>query len=146
MSTDTLGPAGSATTTSTASTTARRQNDDHGGSGRTTIADSVVEKIASLAVLEIDEVGGVAARVLGLPIGSDGKDRNPKVSARVDGSIVTLDVRLSVTYPAPIGRVTQQVREHVIDRISTLTGLSTRQVDITVTALHQHHIHRSELT
>lgn len=54
----------------------------------------------------------------------------------MDGAIVTLDVRLSVTYPAPVGRTTREVREHVIERLDALTGLSVRQVDITVAALH----------
>ncbi len=104
--------------------------------GLTTIEDSVVEKIVARAVGEVEHVGGVASRILGIPMGSERPDRAPEVSAQVDGSIVTLAVRCSVTYPAPVGRVTQQVREHVIDRIAVLTGLTTRQVDITVTALH----------
>jgi uncharacterized alkaline shock family protein YloU len=54
----------------------------------------------------------------------------------VDGSLVTLDVRLSVTYPAPVGKVTREVREHVIERLATVTGLTARQVDITIAALH----------
>jgi uncharacterized alkaline shock family protein YloU len=105
----------------------------------------VVEKIAARAVGEVDEVGGVASRVLGIQIGSDAPDRSPEVHARVDGSIVTLDVTLSVTYPAPVGQVTRHVREHVADRIRTLTGLSTRQVDISVTALHHPQVARREL-
>jgi uncharacterized alkaline shock family protein YloU len=107
-----------------------------GGPGSTHVEDTVVEKIAARAVGEVDHVGGAANRVLGVAIGSDHADRSPKVTARVDGSIVTLDVLLSVTYPAPVGRVTREVREHVIERLATLTGLTARQVDITVAALH----------
>ena len=104
--------------------------------GRTTIDDGVVEKIAARAIGEIDGVGGVANRVLGVQIGADEADRRPRVRARVDGTIVTLEVTLSVTYPSPVGQVTQRVRDHVTERVSTLTGLSTRVVDITVTALN----------
>jgi uncharacterized alkaline shock family protein YloU len=113
-----------------------RLPEDAGGPGRTTVDDVVVEKIATRAAGEVDHVGGAANRVLGVPIGADSADRSPKVSARVDGSIVTLDVRLSVTYPAPVGKVTREVREHVTERLATLTGLTARQVDITVAALH----------
>jgi uncharacterized alkaline shock family protein YloU len=113
--------------------------------GLISIADAVVEKIAARAAAEVDDVGGSAGRVLGVPIGSDGADRSPRVRARVDGSIVTLDVRLSVTYPAPVGRVTQQVRDHLTSRIAGLTGLSVRQVDITVTALHHPRARHREL-
>ncbi len=108
-----------------------------GGPGTTTIDDAVVEKIAARAIGEVADVGGVAQRVLGIPLGTDTPDRAPRVRARVDSSIVTLDVTLSVTYPAPVGRVTREVREHVTERITALTGLATRQVDITVTALHR---------
>jgi len=113
-----------------------RSAEDAGGPGRTRIGDTVVEKIAARAVSEVDHVGGAANRVLGVAIGADNADNSPKVTARVDGTTVTLDVRLSVTYPAPVGTVTREVREHVIERLTTLTGLSTRQVDITVAALH----------
>ena len=74
--------------------------------------------------------------MLGLPIGTGSPDRSPRVTAHVNGTVVTLAVRLSVTYPNPIGQVTQQVRQHVTERVASLTGLSTRQVDITVAALH----------
>ncbi len=107
-----------------------------GERGRITIEDSVVEKIAARAVGEVEHVGGVASRILGIPMGSERADRAPECTAQIDGSIVTLSVRCSVTYPAPVGRVTRQLREHLINRIAALTGLSTRHVDITVTALH----------
>jgi uncharacterized alkaline shock family protein YloU len=113
-----------------------RLREDAGDPGHTTVEDVVVEKIAARAAGEVDQVGGAANRVLGVTIGADGADRSPKVTARVDGSLVTLDVRLSVTYPAPVGKVTREVREHVIERLATLTGLTARQVDITVAALH----------
>lgn len=122
-----------------------RRDEQAAGRGVVSIADAVVEKIASRAATEIDHVGGTASRVLGVAVGSDGADSSPKVRARVDGSIVVLDVRLSVTYPAPVGRVTRQVRDHLIERISALTGLSVRQVDITVTALHQPRTQHREL-
>ncbi len=113
-----------------------RLAEDTGGPGHTTIDDTVVQKIAARAVGEVDHVGGAANRVLGIPVGADNADRSPQVTARVDGVTVTLDVRLSVIYPAPVGTVTREVRAHVIERLTTLTGLSTRQVDITVAALH----------
>lgn len=147
MSTDTLAPPGATPPARYAvADGGRHRLDDHSdGPGLISIADAVVEKIASRAAAEVDDVGGTASRVLGVAIGSDGADSSPKVRARVDGSIVTLDVRLSVTYPAPVGRVTQQVRDHLIDRIAGLTGLSVRQVDITVTTLRQPRVQHRKL-
>ena len=110
---------------------------DTGGPGRTRVDDEVVEKIAARAAGEVDDVGGVASRVLGVRIGADEPARSPTVRARVDGTIVTLQVTLSVAYPAPVALVTQRVREHVVERVTALTGLLPRRVDISVTALHR---------
>lgn len=108
-----------------------------GGPGTTTIDDSVVEKIAGRAAGEIDDVGGPAGRMLGLPVGSDPAQGSPRARARVDGSLVLVEIELSVRYPAPVGAVTERVREHVIERVGALTGLSVRQVDISVAALYR---------
>lgn len=123
-----------------------RRVNDTGGPGTTTIEDAVVQKIASRLVGEVAHVGGAATRVLGIAVGSESADRSPKVTARVDGTIVTLDVRLSLTYPAPVGRVTREVRDHVIERLDALTGLSVRQVDITVAALSAEQTPQRRLT
>ncbi len=103
--------------------------------GALTIADQVVEKIAATALGEVEHLGGAAKRVLGVALGSDDPDRSARVQARVDGSVVTLEVGCSVAYPAPVGAVTEQARSVLIERVEELTGLSVRQVDITVTSL-----------
>lgn len=103
--------------------------------GELSIAEQVVEKIAATALGEIDQIGGTARTMLGVPLGSTDPDRLPQVTAQVTGSVATLTARCSVTYPAPVARVTDQARAHVIDRVDTLTGLRVAQLDITVTAL-----------
>jgi uncharacterized alkaline shock family protein YloU len=103
--------------------------------GELTIAEQVVEKIAATALSEVEHVGGAARRVLGVALGPDGSDRLAQVHARVNGSLVTLEVTCSVAYPAPVGTVTEQARSRIIDRVEQLTGLGARQVDITVTTL-----------
>ncbi|MBJ7607873.1 MAG: Asp23/Gls24 family envelope stress response protein [Candidatus Dormibacteraeota bacterium] len=103
--------------------------------GDLTIADGVIEKIAATLVAQVDQIGGTARRVLGVPLGSGDPDGLPQVRATVTGSVVALEVACTVTYPAPIGRVTDQARRHLIGRIAELTDLTVRQVDITVTAL-----------
>lgn len=119
------------------SDTARhRLHEDTGGPGTTRFESAAVEKLAVQAVSEVDHIGGAANRMLGVPVGSDSADRRPKVSAQVDGTVVTLTVRLSVIYPAPVGRTTEQVRAHLRERLSTLADLDARRVDITVAALH----------
>jgi len=44
-------------------------------------------------------------------------------------------VLLSLAYPAPVRAVTREVRSHVIERVTTLTGLEVRHVDIEVADL-----------
>lgn len=107
--------------------------------GELTIADRVVEKIASAALGEVEHVGGTARRVLGVALGAAAPEQlaqvRAQVRAHVDGSLVTLHVTCGVAYPAPVATVTEHARSRIIDRVRQLTGLDTRQVDITVTAL-----------
>lgn len=112
---------------------------DAGGPGTTRFDQAAVEKLAAHAIGEVEHVGGAANRMLGVAVGSDHADRSPKVSAQLDGAVVTVQVRLSVYYPAPVGQVTRTVREHLRERLSTLAGLDARRVDIAVAALHTPH-------
>lgn len=100
--------------------------------GRTTIADRVVERIAAAAAAEVDAATGTARRVLGVAV--TGADR-PRVSARVHGAEATVDIDMSVSWPAPVRQVTRRVREHVGERLVTLVGLRSARVDVRVAAL-----------
>jgi uncharacterized alkaline shock family protein YloU len=103
--------------------------------GRTEIADRVLAKIASRALTEVDEAGGAARRVLGVPLGRDSMEGTPWVTAKVDGGLATLRMRISVAYPAPVREVTRHLRELVRTRVGELTGLDVREVDIDVSRL-----------
>lgn len=103
--------------------------------GDTTIDDQVVVKIATRVVTEVEHTGGAARRVLGVTVGSEAAAQRPQVQASVTGTAVSVDVRLSITYPAPVAEVSQRVRTRLMDRIAELTGLTVGRVDITVTAL-----------
>jgi len=103
--------------------------------GRTEIADRVLERIAARAVSEVDQAGGAARRLLGVPLGRDTMRAAPRATAHVDGQIATVQLRMSVTYPAPIREVTRRVRDQIITRVGELTGLDVRQVDIEIARL-----------
>ncbi|MGW6443200.1 Asp23/Gls24 family envelope stress response protein [Lentzea sp. NPDC055074] len=109
---------------------------DPGARGSLTISEVAVERIAAHAALEVDGIGGSALRVLGVTVGSEEAERDVRVAASVTGAVVALDVRLSITYPAPVGSTTEAARAHLTRRIHEMTGLSVSKVDITVTALH----------
>jgi hypothetical protein len=59
----------------------------------------------------------------------------PKASADVDGSLVNLDLSISVRWPASVPEVSSAVRENVQRRVRELTGLTVSEVSISVTAL-----------
>lgn len=113
-----------------------RGDDDPGERGRTTIAARPIERIAARLVTEVDGVGGAAQRVLGVAVDGEDLDRSAKVTAQLSGEVASLEVRLSVAYPAPVAATTQRAREHLMRRLQELTGLTVSRVDITVTALH----------
>lgn len=83
--------------------------------GVTTVEPRAVRRIAAHAAREVDGVAG-----------------DVTAEATVDGSSTTVDVRLPVAYPAPIAATVEQVRAHLLDRTTELTGLATSRVDITV--------------
>ena len=103
--------------------------------GTTTVADRVIVAVAARAAAEVPGIGGGARRVFGLPVDADRADRAPQVEATIAGDTVALRVRLSVLYPMPVRAATEQVRRHVADRVSTLTGKTVGVIDVTVVSL-----------
>lgn len=102
--------------------------------GQTTIADRVVARLAAQAAAEVEQAGGTAPRLMGVTRGRAGTG-TPRASARVDGRLATIGIRLSLTYPAPVRALTREVRRHIAERVTALTDLQVRQVDIEVTHL-----------
>ena len=103
--------------------------------GELVIADQVVQKISAAALADVEGIGGSARRVLGVALGTDDPEGTARVIAQVDGNLVTLEVACSVAYPRSVREVTQRAREHLVQQVSSLTGLRVAQVDITITGL-----------
>lgn len=103
--------------------------------GRLAIADRVVERVAARAVTEVDRATGAPRTVFGQPLGAARGNTPPRVSARVDGDVVTVTVSMSVAWPAPVREVAAAVRRRVADRVAELTGLRVDSVDIDVPTL-----------
>ena len=106
-----------------------------GQRGRTTIADRVVNRVATRAVAEVEQTGGVARQLMGITIGRQTGEGSAAVSTRIDGHLAMIRLRLSLAYPAPVRAVTREVRSHVIERVTALTGFEVRHVDIEVARL-----------
>jgi uncharacterized alkaline shock family protein YloU len=104
--------------------------------GELTIADRVVERIVEAAVAEADSVTGAPPSVLGRQLRAATEGSKARVSASVDGTVVTATVRLSVRWPEPVLDVTRRVRERIVDRVATMTGLRVAEIDVEVTAVY----------
>jgi len=106
--------------------------------GKTTIADSVVAKIAGIAAREIPGVhamGSGAARAFGairerIPMGGQGLTQGVKVE--VGEREAAIDIDLVVEYGMSIVDVSHGVRRNVIDRIEGMTGLHVTEVNVFV--------------
>ena len=109
--------------------------------GTTTIADTVVTKVAGIAAQEVrgvHELGGGAARAVGSVaqrVGI-GDQRTQGVSVEVGEREAAVDLTIVVEYGESIPKVAQQIRENVIRRIEGTTGLAVTEVNVTVNDLH----------
>ena len=106
-----------------------------GQRGRTTIADRVVAQIATRAVSEVGQTGGAGRPLIGLMLGRRAGEGPARATARVNGNLAMIEMRLSLAYPVPVRSLTREVRGHVMERDTTLAGIDVRHVDIEVARL-----------
>ena len=153
----TTGATSTSTSTPTTSETAARRSgqlspagDTLGSSGlqtahgNTTIADSVVAKIAGMAAREIPGVhsmGSGTARALGavrsrIPGQSTQTAAGQGVSVEVGETQAAVDLDLVTYYGQSIVQITDAVRANVINRIEGMTGLQVTEINITVDDLY----------
>lgn len=125
-----------------AAAVARREDSSLDSSkGKTTIADSVVTKVAGIAAREVGgvhELGGGTSRAVGSVtqrVGI-GDQRTQGVSVEVGEREAAVDLVVVVDYGESVPRVAEAVREQVIKRIEGTTGLTVTEVNIDVTDLY----------
>jgi uncharacterized alkaline shock family protein YloU len=111
------------------------------GQGQTTIADSVVTKVAGLAAGEVagvHELGGGAARAVGAVTQKVGLSdaRSQGVSVEVGEREAAVDLTVVVDYGESIPQVAEDVRQQVIKRVEGITGLKVVEVNISVNDLY----------
>ena len=137
----------SQTTPTTASTSSSVSKAAAGGSlssthGSTTIADTVVSKIAGIATREVTgvhAVGGGAARAIGnlrerIPGGRTNHSQG--VSVEVGETQAAVDVDLIAEYGVSISDLAAGVRRNVISSVERMTGLQVTEVNISVNDIH----------
>ena len=102
-----------------------------------------MQKLAARAAVEVPDAGAAAPRVMGRSVTAaralGGRQTSltglPRSEAEVDGSTAALALWVSIRWPASIPGVSTAVRDHVRDRVRTLTGLEVTEVSISVTDL-----------
>jgi len=94
--------------------------------GSLTIADKVVEKVASIAAREIQHVTDTRA-------GWTQMYRSlPKASAKIAGGRARIGVEVAASWPSSLPAVTAQVRDRVNNQVTQLTGVTVVAVDVTI--------------
>lgn len=138
--TDTTSTSGSSTGTSSSSspsTTPSALVTEH---GKTSIADSVVAKIAGIAAREIAGVhnmGSGTARTVGalkerFGPGASKPAVSQGVSVEVGERQAAVDLDLVVEYGVPIVDLSRAVRNNVTSSIERMTGLEVTEVNVFV--------------
>ncbi len=111
--------------------------------GTTTIQDSVVTAIIGMAAEEVEGVsmshGGVRLPGDSSPTVGEfvdnitgGGSRPRGISVEVGDRQAAADITVNVDYGHPIPRLTQTIRDRVIKRVESLTGLQVTEVNIQV--------------
>ena len=102
--------------------------------GVTTVADSVVAKLAGHACREVEGVAGMGAsfrRLLGrVKPGQEALAQG--VNVEVGKKEAAIDLVILVRYGYPIPTLAQEVRENVITMVETQTGLIVKEVNIEI--------------
>lgn len=108
--------------------------------GVTSISEDVVGKIAGIAAREVegvDSLGGALSGAIGNVVGRIRGDEHKTagVGVEVGSRQAAVDLSMTVRYPASIMDVTGSVRQNVIDRVESMTGLEVVEVNIAVNDL-----------
>ncbi|GAA1757752.1 MULTISPECIES: Asp23/Gls24 family envelope stress response protein [Streptomonospora] len=114
------------------------------GSGRTSIADNVVAKIAGMAAREVGGVyrmGGGAARAFGavrdrVTGGANTGSAAQGVAVEVGERQAAVDIDLVVEYGVAIPDLAGAVRRNVITGVEHMTGLEVTEVNIAIDDIH----------
>lgn len=106
--------------------------------GKTSIADTVVAKIAGIATREISgvhDLGGGAARTVGAlreRIPGARTSLSQGVSVEVGERQAAVDLDLVAEYGVAIADLAAAVRRNVIGSVERMTGLEVTEVNITI--------------
>jgi uncharacterized alkaline shock family protein YloU len=104
--------------------------------GKNTIADGVVEKVAGIAAREVPgvhDLGNGAARAIGaIRSAINQEDRGQGIKVEVGEKQVAADIIIVAEYPVALQKLADSVRSAVTEAISTVVGMEVTEVNVTV--------------
>ncbi|KAA0918332.1 Asp23/Gls24 family envelope stress response protein [Dietzia sp. ANT_WB102] len=112
--------------------------------GSTTIPPSVVARIAEQAASEVPRVGGAAGGVLGVGARRN-FDSRPSAECDLYGQVAVLRIDVGMAFPVDLASTSRRLRQHVIKRVESLTGLQVGRMDVEVSWLNPDYRGRGEL-
>ncbi len=113
--------------------------------GNTTIQDTVVKSIVGMAAEEVEGIQttagggrlpGDSSRTVGEFFGGvtgGGDVRSRGVSVEVGSTETAVDLTVKALYGKPIPQTSQAVRDNIVNRVESLTGLKVTEVNVDVT-------------
>lgn len=110
--------------------------------GKTSIANSVVSKIAGLSTREVSgvhDLGGSATRAVGAlreRIPGASTNHAQGVSVEVGERQAAIDIDIIADYGVAIADLAEGVRRHVIAQVERMTGLEVTEVNVNVGDVH----------
>lgn len=110
--------------------------------GRTTIADTVVSKIAGIAAREVAGVhalGGGTARAVGAlreRIPGSSTNHSQGVAVEVGERQAAIDIQLVAEYGVSLADLASGIRRNVIASIERMTGLEVTEVNVDIQDVH----------
>jgi uncharacterized alkaline shock family protein YloU len=108
------------------------------GQGKTSIADSVVAKIAGVACRELAGVHSMGSGLTSTfgaikdKLGNSDPSPSRGVTVEVGERQAAIDVDIIVEYGSAIVDVASAIRENIISQVETMTGLEVAEVNVTV--------------
>lgn len=108
--------------------------------GKTTIDDSVVAKVAGIATRNVPGVyavgGGVSRAIGAIRDAMNQTDRSQGVSVEVGERQVAVDITLVAEYPVSLQKVADDVRAAVYAAIEDIVGMDVTEVNVTINDVH----------
>jgi len=108
--------------------------------GKNTIAEGVVEKVAGIAAREVagvHDLGNGAARAIGaIRNAINQQDRGQGVKVEVGEKQVAADITIVAEYPVELQKLADHVRASVTEAIATVVGMEVTEVNVTISDVY----------